>query len=288
MGMELSDLINRSMSPLPWSEGDNIPWDDPAFSERMLKEHLSQDHDRASRRLDKIEKQIGWIHKELLSGHPSRILDLCCGPGLYTSRLSELGHECVGIDYSPASIAYARDRAIKHDLRCTYLLQDVRHADYGAGYGLVMLTYGEFNSFSPSDARRILTKAHRALIEDGILLLEPQTLAAIRGTGEHRDSSWYSEKDGLFSTRPHLCLTEDFWDPASRTSTTRYYVIDASTGEVTLHAQSAQAYADEEYRDLLIECGFKDIRFFSSLKGVEDESQRNLMAIVARNRGDIV
>lgn len=280
--MELSDLVNRSKSPLPWAEGDNIPWDDPAFSWRMLKEHLCQDHDHASRRLDKIEKQVGWIHHKLLSGHPTRILDLCCGPGLYTSRLSELGHECIGIDYSPASIAYARERVIKDKLRCTYLLQDVRDSEYGADYGLVMLTFGELNSFSPSDARRILAKAHRALADNGILLLEPQTLAAIRGTGERRVSSWYSEKEGLFSAKPHLCLTEKFWDPASRTSTTRYYVMDASTARVSLHAQSAQAYADEEYRALLIESGFKDAQFFPSLIGVEDESQEGLMAIVAR------
>jgi len=30
------DLINRTPEPAPWSEGDNIPWDDPAFSEREL------------------------------------------------------------------------------------------------------------------------------------------------------------------------------------------------------------------------------------------------------------
>lgn len=284
--MELSGLVNRSMVPLPWVEGDNIPWDDPVFSGRMLKEHLCQDHDAASRRLDKIERQVDWIHKEL-SGRPTRILDLCCGPGLYTSRLSELGHECVGIDYSPASIAYARDRAIKGKLRCTYLLQDVRDSEYGADYGLVMLTFGEFNSFSPSDAKAILAKAHRALADNGILLLEPHTLAAIRGTGERRTSSWYSEKEGLFSAKPHLCLTEKFWDSASRTSTTRYYVIDAFTAKASLHAQSAWAYADEEYRALLTESGFGDVRFLPSLIGVDDESQKGLMAIVARKRGDI-
>jgi len=45
--VNLTDLINRKM-PEPWAE--KIPWDDPAFSERMLKEHLSQEHDAASRR----------------------------------------------------------------------------------------------------------------------------------------------------------------------------------------------------------------------------------------------
>lgn len=88
MTKTLLDLINRSPSPAPWSEGDNIPWDDPGFSERMLAEHLSQEHDLASRKSATIERQVGWIFTEVLGAKPARLLDLACGPGLYTSRLA--------------------------------------------------------------------------------------------------------------------------------------------------------------------------------------------------------
>ncbi len=111
--MNLLDLVQRVPTPTPWSEGDNIPWNDPAFSMRMLREHLSQEHDAASRRTEKIETHIAWIHREWLPKRPSRILDLACGPGLYTSRLARLGHACIGIDYSPASIAYAEETAAR-------------------------------------------------------------------------------------------------------------------------------------------------------------------------------
>ena len=74
--MELLDLVHRTAAPAPWSEGDNIPWNDPAFSQRMLQEHLSQAHDAASRRTEKIEKHVAWIHHTLLAGRPARILDL--------------------------------------------------------------------------------------------------------------------------------------------------------------------------------------------------------------------
>ena len=93
--------------PEPWVEGDHLPWDDPGFSERMLQAHLSQRHDVASRRFETIDRHIAWIHDSLLQGRTSRILDLGCGPGFYLQRLAGLGHACVGIDFSPASIAYA-------------------------------------------------------------------------------------------------------------------------------------------------------------------------------------
>ncbi len=145
--------------------------------------HLSQEHDAASRRFEVIDQHVGWIHNELLCGHPSRILDLGCGLGLYASRLSKLGHECVGIDFSPASIALAREQAEREGLRCTYVQDDIRAPDYGTGYGLVMLIFGEFNAFSPSDAMGISIKAHGALAEGGILLLEPHTASAVREMG---------------------------------------------------------------------------------------------------------
>jgi len=281
--LNLLDLVNRPGIPIPWAEGDNIPWNDPDFSARMLREHLSQEHDAASRRLEKIEKQVAWIHGEILAGRPTKVLDLGCGPGLYTSRLARMGHECLGIDYSPASIAYAREQAQRAGLRCTYIQQDIRTAEYGAGYGLAMLTFGEFNVFRPEDAGRILDKAHRALLPGGLLLLEPHTWAAVQRLGE-RGASWYSAPGGLFSDRPYIVLEERFWDEASAAATMRYFVVDATTGEVAPYAQSFQAYTDARYRDLLVECGFEGARLYPSLTGVEDESQNTLMAIVSRKQ----
>ena len=109
--MRLLDLVHRTPVPAPWTEGEKIPWNDPGFSPRMLLEHLSQAHDAASRRFERIDAHVTWIHNELLNGRCRKVLDLCCGPGLYTSRLARLGHECTGIDFAPASIAYARRTA---------------------------------------------------------------------------------------------------------------------------------------------------------------------------------
>ncbi len=279
--MKLLDLVRRSVTPAPWDEGDNIPWNDPDFSKRMLKEHLSQAHDAASRRTEKIEEQVNWIHHKVLLERPTKILELGCGPGLYASRLARRGHTCVGIDYSPASIAYAADCAGQEKLDCTYLHQDIRQAEYGAGFGLVMLIYGELNVFRPTDARNILNKAKRALANDGLLLLEPHTFEAVQEIGE-QPPTWYSAESGLFSDGPHLCLEENFWDPVSSTATVRYFIVDASTGEVTRHAQSFQAYTDAHYRSLLTDCGFDEVEIFPSLMGVKDATQNGLMAIGAR------
>ncbi|NLX37252.1 MAG: class I SAM-dependent methyltransferase [Chloroflexi bacterium] len=279
---ELVRLIDRILPPEPWAEGDNIPWDEPEFSQRMLAEHLSQAHDHASRRAAKIDLQVQWIHQELLGGRRAHVLDLACGPGLYALRLAGLGHTCHGIDFSPASIAYAREQA--GAAPCEYVLGDVRHTPYGGPYDLVMMLFGQLNVFRPDEARDIVERAYAALRPGGLLLLEPHTyegVVSIAGHGGGR-RDWSASNRGLFSAQPHLLLTEAFWDGEQNVATERFYVIDAATGRITRSALSTQAYSSEQYMALLEGAGFVGLTFYPSLLGEPDPEQSALLAITAR------
>jgi SAM-dependent methyltransferase len=279
--MKLADLISRG-TPVPWAEGDNIPWNDPDFSQRMLKEHLSQEHDAASRRLDTVKKHVQFIQRCLQANNSAecaRVLDVACGPGLYTHQLARLGHTVHGIDFSPASIAYARQVAQAEGLACTYTLGDIRAADFPGENDLAMFIYGEFNVFSPANARLVLNKARAALRPGGLLLLEPHTEEMIRRMGSE-PPSWYAAESGLFSASPHLMLYEAFWDEAARVATHRHILVDAAAGEVTRYSASYQAYSAAEYRGLLEECGFTNIQFFPSLTG--EDTAGGLFALLAQ------
>ena len=278
--MELMEVVQRIRKPEPWVEGEKIPWNEPGFSQRMLQVHLSQEHDWASRRAVTIRKHVDWIHREVLSGRLARILDLGCGPGLYTSQLAELGHTCIGVDFSPASIEYARESAKKVHLSCSYKLMDVREAGFGSGYDLAMFIFGEFNVFIPEDARQILKKVHAAVRAGGSLLLEVHTFETVQKLGL-QPASWYSSESGLFSDRPHLCLQENFWDEARSVATQRYMIVDAQTSQITRYASSTQAYSQDQYLNMLNDCGFKDIAYYPSLIGTTDPAQSDFYAILA-------
>jgi len=272
--LTLRDIVTRAMPPEPWAEGENLPWDDPAFSERMLAEHLSQEHDLASRRSEIVDRQVAWIDETLLDGRPTRVLDLACGPGLYTSRLARLDHSCEGIDFAPAAIRHAREEAARQGLDCVYRLEDVREAELrpgSGGFGLVMMLWGQLNVFRRGEARAIVKKAAAALEPGGLLLLEPQRAATVEGGGR-APSTWYScgDEGGLFSPRAHLCLSEGYWDEVRRSTTQRFYVVDAQTGEVDHWAMTSEAYTDEELVSMLEGEGLRDVRALPSLTGGAD------------------
>jgi SAM-dependent methyltransferase len=279
--MNLMDIVNRIPNPEPWVEGEKIPWDDPAFSKRMLKEHLTQDHDRASRRFPKIDRHVAWLHHHVLSGKASRILDLGCGPGLYTNRLARMGHECTGIDFAPASVDYAREQADQEKLNCTYHLGDIREEEFGAGHDLIMFTNGEFNVFKQTDAALIVNKAYGALSPGGQILLEAHTFAAVKAIGE-APASWYSSAGGLFSTEPHLCLTESIWIEGKEIAIERYYIVNAASAHVARHAGSIQAYDRHSYRQILVTGGFEAVTFYPSLLGEADSAEDHYLVALAR------
>lgn len=279
--MLLTDLIDRAPAR-PWWDGAKIPWHEPGFSARILREHLSQDHDRASRRFETIDRHVSWLHHAILGAEPARVLDLGCGPGLYTSRLARLGHRCVGVDFSPAAIAHAKAEAERCVLPCEYRLDDLRSADFGSGYAAVLLLFGEFNSFPPEEARGLLARAHRALTPGGALVLEVLDEELVRAAGD-ADPTWFAAEQSVFSDAPHLCLSEATWHPDARAATERYRVFPLAGGEQRVFTNTTQAYTDTEYHDLLHDAGFQTIGHHGSLAGAPDGNESGLVVRVARS-----
>jgi SAM-dependent methyltransferase len=237
-----------------WNRAYKIPWNDPDFSRRMLNEHLSQDHDLASRRSEWIDKQVAWIHEHLLSATPSRILDLGCGPGLYSHHLAKLGHRSRGIDFGPASIEYAR-RHSPDESKCDFILGDIRNIDFGGPYDLAMILYGELNVFSPEEASSILKKVRTSLSPQGRLMIEIQTPDAVQRMGGSEPSEQESES-GLFSDYPHRCLTENQWLPEEQVAIQTFTVTEASDGQRRVYRSTTKAWSDDELVGLLTEAGF--------------------------------
>jgi len=165
-----------------------------------------------------------------------------------------------------------------------YICEDIRTGDYGSGYDLAMMIYGEFNVFNKEDIKSILLKAFNSLDDGGVFIAEPNRFSTVKGVGE-TPASWYSAESGLFSPEPHLCLMENFWDDTLRTSISRYIIVDAKSGKVSLHASSMIAYAKKDYEKLLKDVGFCEVEFHESLTGNTVDLNKNLEVIIARKKG---
>jgi ubiquinone/menaquinone biosynthesis C-methylase UbiE len=250
-------IYNRAARPYPWQLHDgNLPWDDPAFSARMLREHLDESHGAASRQTAERAKQIDWLWTALALQDGSRLLDITCGPGLYAVEFARRGCHVAGIDFGPAAIAYAQELAAAQGVadRCTFIQQDVRHlALDGAGFDAAVLLYGQLAVMPRMDAHDVLARVARALQRGGRLCLE---LLNPEKVDRQESNWWFTDDTGLWGDAPFLHLGERFWLAEEQVSVERYHILHLETGALDVVELCDQVYQPEEIQQMLQAAGF--------------------------------
>jgi len=250
----LAMLRERRVPAVPWVDGENLPWDELAFSQRMLREHLDQTHAAASRPLDEILIHVDGLERELKLSYGSRILDVTCGPGLYCHELARRGYRVTGVDFAPAAIGYAREKAIEEGLNCIFVQQDVRQMDFNEGFEAAILLYGQLNVFTKDDAAGLLRRVAMALLPSGRFIAEVHNIEYI---DKEQYTDWQVSESGLFGDYPQLCLHEQFWSEEKQAALDRYYVLHMGTGEMQEYAVCEQGYTLDGYRALLAQAGLR-------------------------------
>jgi len=253
-------IYNRAARPSPWQlHGGNLPWDDPAFSARMLREHLDESHGAASRQTAERAKLIDWLWSALSLKPGSHLLDITCGPGLYAVEFARRGCVVVGFDFGPASVAYARELAAAQGVtdRCTIIQQDVRQmAVADASFDAATILYGQMAVMTRAEAQTLLTRTAQALRPGGRLcveLLNPDRV-------DKKDSNWWFTDDtGLWGDAPFLHLGERFWLAEEQLSVERFHILHLETGEMDVVELCDQVYQPDEIVAMMQTAGFKAV-----------------------------
>lgn len=261
-------IYRRPDPPQPWAQGSDLFWNDPAFSERILREHLDDTHGAASRDGAERAAQIDWLWARLGLQPGRQLFDVTCGPGLYAVEFARRGCAVTGVDFSPASIAYAKDLAAIERVadKCLFREQDIREMDYnGANFHAALLLYGQLAVFPPDEAGRLLAKIAQSLRPGGALCLELLNQAHV----DKSDSSWWFTDDtGLWGDAPFLHLGERHWQADQQVSVERYHIIHLETGQLTQMHLTDQTYAPETMVGMLQQAGFKRVEVIPAWGGL--------------------
>ncbi|WP_159765609.1 class I SAM-dependent methyltransferase [Streptomyces sp. HM190] len=190
-----------------------LPYGDPEFSARLLREQTDSTTTDSSRPPAVIEQQLAWLRAKLPGWRAGRVHHPLCGPGAYTAALA--GHGLtgyVGVDAGPAVVEHARRRFAGQD-HVRFVLGDVRDTAVPAGEpacDTLLLTYDAANFFAPRALRELLGSLVRGLRPGGIAVLdlrlaEDGTPGFDEGRRVHRRRTGSVFRDG-----PHLLLSEGF------------------------------------------------------------------------------
>ena len=244
----------------------------------MLAAHLDPESDAASRKHDTIDKDVENLLASGFLKPGDRVLDLGCGPGLYSSRLAKRGLRMTGVDISERSLDYARHYAGEHGLQIDYRLLNFFDVEFCADFDAIIQIHGELNTFSDEKLNELLAKLHRALKPDGLLIFDLTTREVRKRVG--LKNRWYAIESGYWRPEPHLVLEQGFDYPEDDIWLNRYIVIDNK--RVAVYNLWFHDYTLETIRRVLKNAAFEIVQVWNDMTGTPYREGGDNITLVAR------
>ncbi|MCP4021269.1 MAG: methyltransferase domain-containing protein [Desulfobacteraceae bacterium] len=258
--LKVKDIINLPQKPELYQKGTAMMWTDSYISKQLLDVHLNPDLDLASRKKKTIDSTVEWI-LDKAGKRKLKILDLGCGPGLYSQLLAKKGHQVTGVDFSKHSIKYAAKTAKADNLDIEYRQQNYLELDDQEKFDLVILIFTDFGVLTPDDRSRLLSNIHRALKPGGTFLFDVLNDKNIDQMMSEK--SWEISEKGFWRENPYLALSDSFYYPENKVVLYQHCVIDEDNCDV--YRFWTHFFSHEDLSAILSKNRFEHIEFHDNV-----------------------
>lgn len=266
-----NDIFMYLERPTIYKQNEVNFWNDEHISKHMLTAHLNPDYEGASRKLSFIEQSVKWIKENIPSSEYPQLLDIGCGPGLYTERFCKAGYRVTGLDFSKRSIEYATSSGHQQGLDITYIYQDYLKMNYDNVFDVTTFIYCDYGALSVENRAIILRKIYHSLKSGGKLLLDVFSMVKYNEFEELK--TWKVHEDGGFwSAEKYLSLNAQYKYSDNVTLEQTAVITDNRIREYCIwNCYYTPATLIKE----VYEAGFKKFDLFSDVTGkpyIEDSS----------------
>ncbi|BHH85685.1 class I SAM-dependent methyltransferase [Desulforhopalus sp. 52FAK] len=259
--MNIKKIIETAQKPHVYTPGTALMWIDEYISTQLLEVHLSQNIELASRNETTIFSTVEWILGNV-PGDRMNILDLGCGPGLYTEKLAEYGHLVTGMDFSSNSINYAKESAVSKNLDINYVQQDYLELEEENKYDLILLIFTDFGVLTPNQREILLRKVYRALKPGGTFVFD--VLNDKSDVMATTSKDWELVEKGFWRNRPYLALTESFYYEKQNVTLNQHIITDED-GETEVYRFWIHTFSHIDIHEIVTSAGFGTVECFDSV-----------------------
>lgn len=246
--MNLFDFLQK---PQPFERADSI-WTDARIAPQMLQSHLNAETDAASYAPGRIDATVSFLAESLHLGKGKALVDLGCGPGLYTERFSRQGIAVTGVDISESSIRYASEHAKQAGLEIEYLLQSYCEPFGFECFDAAMLVWEDFGVLSPTERCTVLGNVYDSLRPGGRFALD---VASHRRLPElDMTATWEAAETGFFREHPHVVLQKTWLFPETHSYCETSVVVDE---DVAVYHNHLTVFTEEQIAQELAAAGLE-------------------------------
>ncbi|MHC5248071.1 class I SAM-dependent methyltransferase [Enterococcus sp. LJL90] len=257
-------------------------WEDEYISSQMLQNHLNPETEGASRKLTFIEESVAFICQTLPPADYPKLLDLGCGPGIYSELLAKAGYQVTGVDFSKRSIAYAKQAAIKQQLAIDYQQQNYLSLNLPEKYDLIIMIYCDFGALSTMDRKRVLQKMLDHLKLGGKTLFDVFSLNKFQQIREAKD--WhYVLENGFWSAEPYLELQQTLIYPQNITLEQSFILQE---NQLTPYNIWTTFFDQHSLANEWAQYPVKICDWFSDVAGHRDFDQQDTLAVLLEKTAD--
>lgn len=241
-----------------------------------LYERFAYDYDEFGAIEEYLGSERDFLEKLFVSHNVKAVLDCACGTGQHLYMLSELGYDVSGSDYSESMLEVARKnlKICKRDIplfQCDFRYLEQKYTN--SFDAIVCLTTALPHLQTTEDLVTALISMKNRLNKNGLLVLTQGTthytlsLPPIEVVINRSDFSrvYIKEHDTQFQTIHVL----DLFHSDNRNESNQYDI----TYKIIL---------DEDYRELLLKAGFKNIQIYGDYDASKYNEKSRRLIVVAQ------
>ncbi len=278
--IDLRQLKKRCAKPELFATDDGNFWADSYISEHLLNAHLDDSTEEGSRSYDTITKTVNFICKIADISPQSKILDLGCGPGLYSTQFALKGFTVTGIDISQNSIDYAKEQAEINGQHINYICKNYLDINYENEFDMVTLIYGDLCVLSHEQRTNLLQKVYHALKPNGYLVFDVFTKRYI--SRNIPKQSWYiSTEDGFWAEQPHMVLESHYRYKKQKVYLDKYTLL-FEDGTIRTHHIWKHYFSPQRVNKMLLKSKFNAVYTGADLHGTPYHNSSKWIGIIAK------
>nr|WP_042196203.1 class I SAM-dependent methyltransferase [Kibdelosporangium sp. MJ126-NF4]CEL22465.1 Methyltransferase type 11 [Kibdelosporangium sp. MJ126-NF4]CTQ89321.1 Methyltransferase type 11 [Kibdelosporangium sp. MJ126-NF4] len=213
----------------------------------------------------------------LLAFQPgTRVLDLCCGPGLWLAPLVRRGYQVTGVDLSPVMLAEAKIACPDAELVCEDMLEFSRPRNSDAAqFDVVLNVFTSFGYLDDAkDNLRVLRNAHTSLAPGGQLIVDVMGKEVLAG--------WIGRPKTVDVDGGYVLMRDTILDDWTRLRTDWTLV----RGDTARHAViECFLYSAAELKDMFRQAGFEDVECFGDFDGGQYDNHSQRLIVRGYRRG---
>ena len=271
--------INERPEPYSVYTADAL-WTSPDISEMMLRYHLDGEIDVASRKTAFIASSAEWIRSTFDLGPGRNVIDLGCGPGLYTNRLGRSGAAVTGIDFSERSLNHARAAAQREDIAVDYVVGDYLHYETDQRFDLAMMIMCDYCALTSEQRAGLLARVKHLLKPGGAFLFDVYSLSFFE-TWEERTAYGPDMMDGFWSASEYFGFLNTHVYDAEKLVLEKYLIVEAD--RETEYFNWFQHFEPESLTAELAAGGLIVETVLGNVAGADYDAESAEFAVIARN-----